>query len=693
MPTERVTQLRRPLDAFLADPGSRALTSAEESAHVAEIAADALAACRDDTPEVLRKAALLEAIALRIDVCIDPHEAIVGSQRFNPYRSRLPLNGQVPVPFHGNMGHIIVDYGRVLDRGVCGLREDIRSGTGTEQCTVNRQAFKRALEAFSLFVRRHGDAARTLAEQRPEADCYASLPTVAANCATIAERPPETFWQALQLTWFVHVFLHAEASAVAFSFGRLDQFLWPFLERDLADGVTTVAKAEELLACFWLKCCEGDESQNLVLGGVDETGRPAENPLSIMCLRVTRRLRVWQPSVSVRITPTTSEPFWRESLRLCREGFGMPSFFNDSVVIPSLEAVNIPVARARDYAIVGCYEASPQGDCCPWTVAGHWVLPNVLISFLEGLTDEPATFAGFLTAFEHHLSEAYADCLQEFESRAHAIRTHQPSPFESLCVTGCLESGLTAEEGGARYGLFGVDILGFGTLVDSLHVIEQLCYHGTLMPLSELREQVRDDFPCERLRELCRRLPDKYGTDSEQTNALARRVSAFVADLVLGHPLSSGVRPYPGLFSFTGWAQHVLPATPDGRRKGEPASYGVGPSAWVEGKTPTSVLRSCATVEHDRYGCGNPLMLAVSADDVKGDAGLQRLRELIDGYFVLGGFHLHFNIVSADQLREAQRTPEKHTDLLVRISGLSAQFVTLDERLQNGIIERTERGL
>lgn len=693
MTTERVARLRRPLDAFLADPGTRMLVSAEESAQVAKIAADALAACHD-TPEVLRKAVVLEAIASRITVCIDVDELIVGSQRFNPYRGRLPHGGEASVAFHGNMGHIVVDYGRVLERGVCGLREDIAGSPGElGPRAVNKAAFGRALEAFALFIRRHGDAARTLAELNPGGDCHASLSNVAANCAKIAESPSETFWQALQLTWFVHVFLHAEASAVAFSFGRFDQFLWPFLERDLADGVTTVAEAEEMLACFWLKCCEGDESQNLVLGGVDESDRLAENPLSIMCLRVTRKLRVWQPSVSVRIGPATSSTFWREAMLLCREGFGMPSFFNDSVVISSLEAVDIPVGRARDYAIVGCYEASPQGDCCPWTVAGHWVLPNVLTSFLEGLAQEPATFADFLTAFEQHVTEAYADCLREFESRAHAIRSHQPSPFESLCVTGCLASGLTAEEGGARYSLFGVDILGFGTLVDSLHVIEQLCYHGIVVPLSELREQVIGDFPCERLRELCRRLPDKYGTDSEQTNALAQHLSSFVADLVLGHPLSSGVRPYPGLFSFTGWAQQVLPATPDGRRKGEPASYGVGPSAWVEGKTPTSVLRSCAAVRHDRYGCGNPLMLAVNVEDVRGDTGLEHLRELVETYFHLGGFHIHFNIVSADELREAQNAPDEHADLLVRISGLSAQFVTLDERLQNGIIERTERGL
>jgi len=641
--------------------------------------------------EVLRRAEFLETFAERMPLRIEPDERIVGSMLFNVFRPARPDSLPADAPwFEGNGGHVVVDYGRVVTLGIRGLRNDVsQMPEKTGQQRHNKQAFGRSLAAFSRFIKRHADTATAM-----------GMDGVAADCTRLAEDVPGTFQQALQLAWFTHIFLHAEASAVAISFGRIDQFLWPFLERDLADGVTSLGQAEELISCFWLKCCEGEESQNVVVGGCDSKGKSAENPLSLLCLQVTRDLQLWQPSVSVRIGPETSDHFWNESLKLCAAGFGMPSFFNDPVVIDSLGEAGIPSDRARDWAIVGCYEAVPQGDCLARTVHGQWVLPNVFLAYLQAVASDtsdgssaPATFADFAAGLKAFMEKDYVQHLPQFQTRWDDMRRTQVSPFRSLCMPGCCENGLCAEEAGTRFNLFGVNTLGIGTLVDSLWAVKRMVYDTAEVTLAQIQAQLRDDWTDERLLSRCRSLPGKFGSDTTETNALAAEFANHVADLVLGHELRHGVQPYPALFIFTGWAQMNIPATPDGRHSGEPVSYGVGPSIYCGGKTPTSVLNSAALTANNRCGCGNPMFLTLNEVDVRDDSGLARLRQTVEAFFRQGGFHLHMNILDAEKLRAAQRHPEQHADLLIRISGLSAQFVTLDKRLQNALIERAEQGI
>ena len=246
---------------------------------------------------------------------------------------------------HRNHGHICVDYGKVLKLGINGLRKEISKMPESD----NKKAFAQSLEAFSVFISRH-------------------------NCAKLAEQAPDTFHEALQLVWFVQTFLHVEGDAAAVSFGRFDQYLGSFLDKDLENGIITEEQAFELLCYFCIKCCEGDESQNLTLGG-------NENRLSTLMLQVMSELQIWQPSISVRIGANTSEFFWDEALNLCAAGIGMPSFFNEPIVSTALKKLGIPYERAEDWGIVGCYEASPQGDCYPLTVAGGFVLPELLVGF------------------------------------------------------------------------------------------------------------------------------------------------------------------------------------------------------------------------------------------------------------------------------------------------------------------------
>lgn len=555
----------------------------------------------------------------------------------------------------------------------------------------NREAFATATEAFGAYIGRHARLARSLAAgatgRRADELCR-----LADDCDHLAERPATGFRQALQMVWFVHVFLHAEGGAVAYSFGRFDQYLWPYLEADLQTGELTWDEAAELVACFLLKCCEGDESQNLVVGGLDGAGTNAENPLSLLALEVSRELAVWQPSVSVRIHDGSSDEFWDGAVRLCAAGFGMPSFFADGVVTEALVAAGVSPSRAWDWGIVGCYEAAPQGDTGEVTTGGRWQLPAVLAEWFATL-DEPETFSALLDDLRQYLAADWRERWDEAAEHCRQMAERQPSPFEAVCTSGCIESGLTCQEGGARHSLYVVQILGLGTLVDSLWCIRQLVFEDRAISLRTLREQVAADFPDDALRLRCRNLAGKYGTDSEGSNALAEELSAHVADLVLSRPLPDGTQPYPAFFNWLADVHVQFAATPDGRRTGERVSYGAGPTELALGRTPTSTANSAAHLAHRRCAAGNPLLISLPAADVAGPAGRQRLRHLVEGYFRQGGFHVHFNVLDAEQLRRAKAEPERHADLTVRISGYSARFCALDERLQDALIARAELGL
>ena len=354
--TPRLQRLRAELEKEFANVKRHMLLCDDEQRAYAEISNNAYIASMGK-PEVLRCADFLKLFAENFPIRIRKNELLVGSQRFThpDWGKYLTEEQRKAGGSHSNMGHIVVDYGRMVKLGVSGVRKEI----GTMPQGVNREAFSQTLEAFSTFIRRHADACK-----------QAGLGDIATVCANIAEKAPKNFHEALQMAWFTQIFLHAEGNSAAISFGRFDQYLWPFLKINIAKKRMNKDEALELLCCFFMKCCEGDESQNLIVGGSDFDGNSMENPLSLLVLEACRKIKVWQPSLSVRIGKSTSDKFWKEALLLSVAGTGMPSFFNETVVASGLKKLGIPAERAMDWGIIGCYEAAPQGDSFPMTVAG-----------------------------------------------------------------------------------------------------------------------------------------------------------------------------------------------------------------------------------------------------------------------------------------------------------------------------------
>ncbi|MBR4888038.1 MAG: pyruvate formate lyase family protein, partial [Clostridia bacterium] len=322
--------------------------------------------------ELARKAHFLTCFAREIPLSMDKQERLVGSMRFMDRRQGIA---------NRNKGHIIVDYRMILREGIGGIRRRIAALK-----TPAAEAMEKSMAALVLFMRRHAEAAEAM-----------DMTDVAENCRFLTENAPQNFHQALQLIWFVHLFLHAEGVCAAVSFGRFDDYMYPFYRRDMETGALTREEAKELLMCFWLKTCEGDESQNLTVGG------DVENELTYLCMEVTRELKVRQPSVSVRICENTTQRLWNETLQLIKAGIGMPAIFNDAVVIRSLENAKVEPEDAKNYAIVGCYEANSDGNTFGTTAcAGLFYLSDVLLEFLkkeEDYADYPAFLQGFKAFF------------------------------------------------------------------------------------------------------------------------------------------------------------------------------------------------------------------------------------------------------------------------------------------------------
>lgn len=648
-------------------------------------------------PAICRRARLLEEFAESARIVLEPDDLLAGSQKFCAFGFPDAIGRELnELGYACNAGHIVHDYARLLRLGIGGLLEQLESRRQmamTADERLNVEAFGRALAAFRRFILRHAEAATALSATLT-GETAAGWQDRAQELRALAKVPPAHFRDALQLTWFTQLFLHAENPAAAISFGRLDQYLWPFLERDLAAGAITWADAGDWVGAFCLRCCEGDESQNLAVGGVDEQGCDATNPLSVLLLDVVRILRTFQPSLVVRLHSGSPPALVDAAGRLAASGIGQPGFINDRAVIPGLREVGVPLERARDYAIVGCYEATTQGDCYPNTVGGQLHLTEALVRYLgTPAAGQTTDFAAFLQGWYDELGRTYQDMLAHQAQPAwNHWRDQAPSPFGSLVMAGCLDRARPVEAGGAPFNLFGINILGLGTAVDSLHAIRETVFIRHDVTVPQIAVAVTDNFPEEALRQKLRNLPGRFGTDSATTNTLAQEVSTTVARMVLASRLENGVRPYPGFFRWTADIWEHNHATPDGRRREENLSYGAGPASAAP-TTPTSVLASMRHVAHALCACGNPLSLSLPATAVQGTAGVRRLTDLVTTYFAQGGLHLHFNLHSAQDLREAKAAPDQHTDLTIRVSGLSARFVTLPEPIQDALIERAKTGV
>jgi pyruvate formate-lyase/glycerol dehydratase family glycyl radical enzyme len=629
-------------------------------------------------------------------------------------------------------GHILPDVEGWLRLGVSGLRaqvQDARQRSDVQQ--PERQIFYEAaliaLQAAQEFMTRYADLARQFSVQPGNSERQLELTRIAEVCAWVAEQPPRDFWEALQAMWFLFVLLQMESNASSFSPGRFDQYLLPFLARDLDAGTLTLPEAQTLLEFLWLKFNEivllrSSSSAryfagfpigfNLIVGGQLTDGHDdATNFLSYMCLRAQADVGLTQPNLSIRIHKHSPQEFLLAAAQVISQGSGMPQVFNDEVIVPGQINRGIAPEDAVNYAVVGCVELSTPGKALGWSDASMFNLTRILELTLFGGQDPrtsrqiglPTPPLDALTTFAE-LEAAYDAQLAYFVplmvkgcNIVDSIHAEMlPSPFLSLVIADCLDRGRDVTAGGAHYNFSGVQGVQVANIADSLVAIRQSVFEEHWLTANELLAALRNNYTeRESLRQrLIHRIP-KYGNDDERVDRYARKWANRYSELVAQHPTIRGGVYQPGFYTVSAhvpMGAHVG-ATPDGRLAGTPlADGGLSPTAGRDLKGPTAVLRSVGKLDLRLASNGTLLNMKFLPSFFDGKHALKKFVTLLRGFCQLEIPHVQFNVVSAETLRQAQANPEEYRHLVVRVAGYSAYFTELDHELQEEIIRRTEFG-
>ena len=623
-------------------------------------------------------------------------------------------------------GHILPDVPAWLRLGICGLRAKVRAAqqANPQADAVFYESARMALDAASEFIARYAVLADAQLRAEPNPARQNELAGIASACHWLAENPARDFREALQAIWFLLVLLQIESNASSFSLGRLDQYLLPYLERDLESGALTLDDAQELLESLWLKCNEivllrSSTSAryfagfpigfNITTGGQTADGRDATNVLSFMCLRAQADLCMTQPNLSIRIHKNSPQDFLETAAFVISRGSGMPQVFNDEVIIPGQMRRGIAPEDAMNYAVVGCVELSTPGKALGWSDAAMFNMVRVLELTLFGGADpqtgvqiglrtpplnEITSFEQLQSCYEqqteHFIRLMVAGCNIVDGIHAEVL----PSPFLSLVIEDCVARGVDVTAGGAHYNFSGVQGVQVANVADSLAAVEQAVFNAHWLSGQELLDALRGNFAGhEILRQRLINGVPRYGNDDERVDGFARQWANRYSELVGAYPTIRGGSYLPGFYTVSA---HVpmganVGATPDGRRVGEPlADGGLSPSAGQDLKGPTSVLNSVSKANLELAANGTLLNMKFLPSFFEGERALANFVSLLRGFSSLHIPHVQFNVVSAQTLREAQLNPAEYRSLVVRVAGYSAYFVELDRDLQDEIIRRTE---
>jgi formate C-acetyltransferase len=628
------------------------------------------------------------------------------------------------------IGHILLNHPNVLHYGLEAIAADAEKRANSFRKQGNKEAAnfceaaRTSCDAVITFAHRHAELAQQLAAEEEDAKRKQELLDVAERCSKVPAQPATTFAEALQAIYFTHISAQIEAGyESAFSLGRIDQFLWPYYEKDKQVGRIAPESAQELLECLYVKLShiiplfDSDVSlafsglttfANAVVGGVDVRGADATNELSFIVIRAMNHMRTPNPTLGARIHRETPPHFLMTACRALIEGMGNLQFLSDESIIGAQRQRGIPLKDARDYAIIGCVEPAVPGRSFTSSDAAlfNLALPLELALndgyahvFHENLgihTGDPRRFnsmAELLEAYTKQTKYLVGLMAQGLDGLAQANAELKPTPFTSAITERCLEAGKDVTGGGAVYNFTGVQGVGLATVADSLAAIDQLLYRDKRVTwdllLTALSSDFRDSEPVRQM--MLSRVP-KYGNDEELADKYAAFVAQLYSDEVSRYRTYRGGTLLPGLYSV---ATHIafgvmVGASPSGRRAGTPLSCGVTPAPGAAREGPTAALQSVAKLNHRLVANGSALNLRLSPTHLKGEQGAQLLSTLITTYFGLGGMQIQFNLVDSQTLRKAQEHPEEYRDLVVRVAGYSALFTDLDRLVQDELIARTE---
>ena len=608
--------------------------------------------------------------------------------------------------FHTNKDHFAPNYAHILGNGLPGLVELI-----DRSCQAHKEdshkvetlcAMKQTLQGFSRMIENYGNAAH-ICKGDPAYDPQ-KLDFIIHNCDQIVSGKPESFAQALQLVWFCHLaFLMEERNAMAL--GRMDQYLYPFYKADIEDGRITEAQAVELLENVFIKLQE--DTVNICIGGQDRDGKCQLNDLSRCILRAVSNCNVPGPNLSLRVTENTPDDFLDECLKTIGTGLGYPALMNDDVNIAALRRYGYAEEDIYDYCMVGCIENFLHGKQPPWS-DGRFDTPRYLdyvfnngvsrasstIGIDTGAVENISSMEEFVAAFEKQLAFGVEEYVAKFNQKNDSINQKNfPEPFLSCFCEECIERGLDINDGGTRYpSVHGAAVMGIATTADSLAAIEKVVFIDKTATLSQLKEALNRDFEgWEDLRETLLAAP-KYGNNDDFVDKYAIWFVDFLDSQFWQYRTRDGGGIYIAAAANISniYAGKTIGATPDGRKCGEPLSDAASPTYGRDVRGATATVSSVAKPDYTKVACGSVVNQKFSPS-MFSDGKRAKLLALIRTYFKKGGQEIQINATSREVLLDAMAHPEKYQNLVVRVSGFSAFYVTLDRDVQLDILNRTQQ--
>ena len=628
-------------------------------------------------------------------------------------------------------GHTVCD-GKIYRNGFLDFKKRIEKELEKIEYVTDTDAFDKREElkamaiccdAIITYANRHADEAERLAALEKNATRKEELLTIAKNCRRVPANKPETFWQALQMYWFVHISVTTELNTWdAFSPGRLDQHIYPFYKAEFEKGKINEEKAKELLQCFWVKfnnqpappkvgitlAESGTYTDfcNINSGGLTAEGGDGVNDVTYMVLDVIGDMQLVQPSTNVQLSKKNPDKFLNRTCKVIKLGMGQPSIFNADGVVEELVRHGKKIEDARDGGTSGCVEAGAFGKEC-YALTGYFNLVKVLeITLNNGCdpvskkqlgpkTGDPAAFKTFEDLFA-----AYEKQVKHFVdikvAGNHIIETlyskYMPCPLLSTVIDDCIIKGRDYNSGGARYNTRYIQGVGIGTLTDSLSSIKYNVYDNENITMTKLTDALSKNFEgYEAERAMFKNKTPKYGNNDDYADELMLRAFNMYYSMVDGRQAVNGGCYHIDMLPTTChvYFGSVTGATADGRGAKEVQSEGISPAHGADRFGPTGVVMSAAKMDHLKTG-GTLLNQKLTPSLLSDEDGIEKLMALVRTYFRMDGHHIQFNVCNADTLRDAQKHPDKYTNLIVRVAGYSDYFNDLGEALQNEIINRTE---
>ena len=640
--------------------------------------------------------------------------------------------------------HLAVNYERILKDGLRGYEKRVKEYKAALDLTnpdnVDKYCFYNAvlivLKAVRNFANRYSVLAKDLAEKELNQERKNELLEISRICSKVPYEPAETFKEAVQSVWFIQLILQIESNGHSLSYGRFDQYMYPYYDRDIKNGTIKESEALELLTCLWIKTLTINKVrsqahtlssagspmyQNVTIAGQTTDKKDAVNDLSFLVLKSVAQTRLTQPNLTVRYHKNINKHFLDECVEVMRLGFGMPALNNDEIIIPSFMDWQVKEEDAYNYSAIGCVETAVPGK---WgyrcTGMSYINFPRMLLCTMNNGVDLTSNKRftkgyGYFTEMESYeeLLKAWDKTIREITRYSvivenvidKASERDVPDILCSALTDDCIARGKTIKEGGAVYDFISGLQVGIANMADCLAAIKKLVYEEKKITRQELWNAILDDFSSpenKKIQEMLIREAPKYGNDDDYVDQLIVEAYDSYIEEIEKYPNTrynrgpiGGIR-YAGTSSISanvGQGMSTM-ATPDGRNAFEPLAEGCSPAHNSDKNGPTAVFKSVSKLRTNKITGGVLLNQKMTPQMLSTEENRQKLELLIKTFFNrLHGYHVQYNIVSKETLIDAQKHPEKHKDLIVRVAGYSAFFNVLSKKTQDDIIGRTEQSL